>query len=227
MSEKKLTGPISAQAVVVTQSLTVHGNFNAASSTDARESSPLKITRILLESSRWKTETQPRSGWKALYPFDKPCEQYCYLESHLGHQDPVLDVLVSNNRDRPVILLSVGLFVSETADVTYMYGGHSPRTYRVTRDDLFEIKMPKMKSLWPQMPKSYPPGKEDVEIDKRDLLIPFTFNDPIGIEAHQPYRFGLLLKEYVSNMPNNVLCRINLETDVGPVSSGLLYLFTY
>jgi hypothetical protein len=186
----------------------------------------LNFVRVRLESPYWESSAIPRTGSKSLYPFDFPCTQYCYLTSHLERQDPTFDVLVANSRDRALIVLAVGLLIVETAEVTYLYGGPSPAFYRVTRDDCFTLSMPRIASLYPSSMKSYPPKKEDVQVTKRNNPVRYVLDDPICIAVGQPYRFGLLLSKYVTNMPNNVTARIFLETDEGLVESEPLYLFT-
>jgi hypothetical protein len=187
----------------------------------------LEFVRIRNESSYWKTSDAPRSGLKGLYPFDRPCKQYFYLESHMSQQDPVLDVLISNKREHPTIVLGVGVQIVETAQIEYFYGGQSPRSFRITQDDLFEIEMPTLRSVWPSLPKSYPPQKEDVEVIQRNRFVTTSLDDPIGIDALQPYRFGLHLSDYIDNMPNNAAIRVVIETEERRFESERLYLFTY
>jgi hypothetical protein len=192
-----------------------------------RDGACLAIVRVLLDSPYWTTSECPQSGLKSLYPFSTSCTQHHCLRSHLERQDPLFDVLVSNKRDHPIIVLAVGLFIAETADVTCFYGRQTPRAFPVTRNDVYKLPMPSLKSYYPSIARSYPPQKDDIDVETRNQLIQLKLVDPIAVEARQPYRFGLELADYVDNMPNNVIARIVIDTDEGPVESQLFYLFTY
>jgi hypothetical protein len=223
-NKSPIVGDVSAQKAIIAEHLEVHGDVNLTAKVEA---ACVSIVRMQLDSSYWESRESPRTGWKSLYPFEMPSSRYFYLNSHLEQQDPVFDVLLTNKRDYPILLLAVGFFIYQTADVTYAYGAFSPRTFRILREDLFTIEMPKLKPLWPSLPKSYPPNKRDVTVNERNEPVGVYFEDPIGIESRQPYRFGLKLLNYIHNMPNNVLARIIIHTDEGDIESDLVYLFTY
>lgn len=222
-----ICGDVSAHSAIIAENIEIHGHLNIAASGAAVEAACLSIDRLQLDSEYWESSEAPRSGWHSLYPFKAASSDHFYLKSHLERQDPVFDVLLTNNRDYPIVLLAVGFLILETADVTFAYGGPTPRTFRIVRDDLFSIEMPELKSLWPSFSKSYPPSKEDVTVDERNQRVGVRFDDPIGIESRQPYRFGLRLKNYIDNMPNNAIARIIIHTNKGNVESDLIYFFTY
>jgi hypothetical protein len=212
--------------IVVANSLTVHGNLNLGHDSDGEQHVPLTFSRLRMESSRWKTTKKPIPGHFMTYPFDTAASQYFYL-SEDEHEDPLFDVIARNNLDCPVVVLAVGVVLEQVADKAYGFTGLPPKFFRVTRDDILEIQIPEIRQSWPQLPEVDPPNNGEVEIEKKDLLISLDLEDPIGIEAKQTYRFGLYLKNYIHGMPNNVLCRIAIDTDSGRVSSDLLYLSTY
>ncbi|MEW6737455.1 MAG: hypothetical protein AB1489_39605 [Acidobacteriota bacterium] len=185
------------------------------------------FVRIRIDSSYWDNTDSQRSGMKSLYPFDSPSCKYFYLKSPLEQQDPLFDVLISNKQDENLLILSVGLHIEETAEVTYLYGGPTARAFRITCDDAFKLEMPELKSIWPSLSRSYPPSKEDVEVNMRNQSVLLQLDDPVCVTPKQAYRFSLALIDYIDNMPNNVTARIVLDTDKGLLKSDLIYIFTY
>jgi len=188
---------------------------------------PLTITRVRIDSPHWETHRALAGGAGPAYPFDEPCAQYHSLRAHLELQNPLFDVLVTNNLDRNVLVLSVGVIVVSTADTLSSYGVGG-QTFRVTREDHFAVPMPRLRTPPGEMrPSAFPMDKEDIKIERRDALVLLELADPVAIPPQQPYRFGLELKDYIDNMPNHVTARIVIETDQGRADSELFYLFIY
>ena len=156
--------------------------------------------------------------------------------------DPRFDVLVVNPGDRPLILQGLAVEIVYAEHVTVSLGDWE--TTRIPVDASYQIPMPPLPTAWladeeiADLVKS--PQNDETPLTAGDicqwrsmvgkecrwdvpLMARTAIRDPIYLNAHAPYRFELVLRDY-HRLPNNVVIRFVVETNKGPVSSRYYYL---
>lgn len=188
----------------------------------------LDFTRIQFCSELWIEKSEPKNSDTPVYPFDIICSKYLYLDSFVKHQNPLFDVIIRNTASKPLIILSIGIKIELTADVTYYYSsGASPKHFRILADDAIKLPMPRLKNFWGSHSETYPPRKEDIKVESPNEEVELKLFDPIFLDIDGPYRFKLELEKYINSIPNNMVMRIMINTDLGKVYSEPIYLFTF
>jgi hypothetical protein len=132
-------------------------------------------------------------------------------------EDPIFDITIISRHDKPVLLTAVGIEAVRLSLFGYMPifggGGGEPldlhRTYKLPLPDLWESLAEKERELgigW----------GEAVDIDE---LAYCQLPDPILIESHRPYRYGLHLFDYLNYCPTEVEVFFWARTDRGEARS--------
>ncbi len=117
------------------------------------------------------------------------------------YEDPIFDITIMSRHDKPVLLTAVGIQAVRLSQGGYVIlggGGGEPldlhRTYKLPLPDLLRSLAEKQREL----------GFSWGEAVNVDELAYCRLPDPILIESHRPYRYGLHLFDYVNYCPTEV-----------------------
>ena len=180
----------------------------------------LSIVRIALADKKyWKEDPKPQ-----VYPNGGPIRELCHkhfrLKDPWTRSDLCLDVTLMNRAAEPVMLNDVGVLVVSAAQVCYMYGIGTPKSYAVKIEESYVVQIPKI--TWKQNRSPF----EGTEIRKLNQSIWSGMEDPRYLEPGAPFRFTLQLDRYIRNMPNSAVLRMIADTSLGIVESGPLHCCT-
>lgn len=146
---------------------------------------------------------------------------YVFRKGGLALVDPALDVTVLNNRQEPMVLTRIGIRIVSIALRTRVAGVPYATEIPKTHSYVIEIDDEVARILCERIPQgqsrswSYGP----VEIDYSYWL---TLPNPIRIPPLEPYRYGLLLKNYEDCLPNFCCVALLATTNRGESVSPLI-----
>ena len=172
------------------------------------------------------------------YPFDVECSNYFQF----GTVNPVLDVTIVNHSDKPVLITSIGVEVVSVAQTWLVGAILEPRIVRVSA--LVKITMP---DIWKKLrergrgrftsniSRSSDDGlsemtlKDIIEINippqKMNERVLYEIPDPVQLDVNTPFRYILLLDEYLKNIPDEAILKLWVATNQGEYSSSPIYMF--
>lgn len=125
-----------------------------------------------------------------------------------------------NPGSAPVILTAIGIEVLTVCQKIYIYG--FPTAAKIMKSDSYILQIPDIRQrMYDQL--------GTFEYDAQDMRETVTkrLPDPVYLESHAPYRYGLLLKGYDRHIPNWARIRMWAATDQGECRSGELEIFTH
>jgi hypothetical protein len=103
-------------------------------------------------------------------------------------------------------------------------GGYGmPRVEKIVQEAHYIIELP---DVMAQLSKQLKPGENAKQITPRDLFIEIhhKIQDPIYFEAGAVFRYELLLKSYLVNMPKFAVLRLVAMTNQGVFKSHFIHV---
>lgn len=134
--------------------------------------------------------------------------------------DPIFSITVKNKINKSVIISRLGVVISEVAHCNYLWG--FPGSTRILESEFYALEMPNLRERFKDKYSGF-----ELTPQIADELVPYRLSDPIYIDAHGPFRFGLRLLKFCERLPNHVRLRIWCETDCGEAVSRELALRSY
>lgn len=179
--------------------------------------SDLDFARIAIDSNdlNWTEKSYKHDN----SPFKTNCSQYFQLAEPFSGASLSLDITIINIANTPAILTAVGIEIVSVARKLYVYG--LPTAAKIYKTDSYEIELP---DIYKRLPKTNRFG--EVEPISLNEVVFTRLKDPIYLESKAPYRYGLCLKEYRSNIPNHAILRLLILTNLGQAHSKLVEIFT-
>ncbi len=152
-------------------------------------------------------------------PFKTNCSHFFTLNELVSSASLTFDITIINLNNTPAILTAVGIEVVSVAHIIYEYG--IPTAAKIYKQDSYEIELPDIKERLPETDTF-----ETIEPITLNEIISTRLKDPIYLEPNAPYRYGLLLKEYQSRMPNHAILSLWILTNLGETRSKLVEIIS-
>lgn len=151
-----------------------------------------------------------------------PDVPYAFHKTLLIESDPTIDVTVINNRREPMVLTHVGVRIVSMALRVRVAGVSHPA--RILQTESYAIDIPNI--FFDYVPPerrrmmSYGP----LEIGKDIWTTPTHL---VSIPKQEPFRYGLLLKNFDSHLPNFCCIKLLTKTNHGQHESALIEMFSW
>lgn len=184
------------------------------------------------------------------YPFGIDCKYEFHLAEKVIGADPTFDITIINTDRRPVLVTSIGVEIVSVGFlapvIKGLVAGALPRAVKVEKHDSHTIMVPDIWSLlavnekwvhWNEKwssalgslndhPEKGLPGlSKTISIDLNHI-VSIRPPEPLYLQREAPYRYGLVLKGYVT-MPAHVVLRMWILTNSGESRSEEIYLKSF
>lgn len=176
--------------------------------------SELTFARIAIDTSDGLWSEKDRSDLRS-DPFGRTYVQYFYLNA-FAYCSPRFDITLLNTTNKPVVLNDVGIEIVSVAHVDTSLPGGIPQSVKVKATESYTIPMPHIPS--DIIKASYVQPVDLYEV----VSIPVP--DPIYLQAKAPFRYTLLLHDYVKRVPNKTILRMWLRTNQSQERSHELFI---
>lgn len=168
------------------------------------------------------------------YIFKDKCLKYFVF----GNGNPVFDITIVNHSEKSILLTGVGVEVASVAHRWYI--GAIVEAFTVRIEAIAIIRMP---NVWEILKNrrygtsnaSFSIGKKNIEdIMKQFEDIPpqkigvdaiCDLRDPVCLDVDTPFRYALILSDYMTNMPAHSIVRFVAKTNKGVCRSGPFYIY--
>jgi hypothetical protein len=153
-----------------------------------------------------------------------------------GNVDPVFDVTIINQSEKPILLTSVGIEIVQVAQEWFVAGVIEPQVIKVSEriviimPDIWEVLekrgcYTKLARFHGTVPFAELLPVENIKPQPIGKLIFRNLPDPVYLNSSTPYRYTLLLDKYRSNMPDDAVLKLIVRTNYGEVKSDPFYIF--
>lgn len=178
-----------------------------------------------------KLEAEKKAG-KYSCPGEFARDEWCKEAARLFSQkewreaavDPVFDVLVKNQGDRPLVFQLIGVEILGAAQE--LISGGDLQTGTIKTSGTYTVEMPEPVTILvdgAEVPVDDKGGYSDYEWGALPKMVTADIEDPVRIAPGDAYRFNLVLRQY-SRLPNNVLLRFALGVEKNVFKSEAFYL---
>lgn len=139
----------------------------------------------------------------------------------VGDVDPAFDITLVNREHTRVLVHKVGIEIVSVAHELKFYG--TPRAARITPQEFYVLEMPELRS-----DIAYEVGEESLKLLKQRPVkrsLSLEMPDPFLLEVDGTFRYEILLKRFIKNMPNYSVLRFWAQSDRKCFFSDELCLF--
>lgn len=171
--------------------------------------------------------------WREILPPEKPhqgsgdmqfqeqCLQYFKLAELVEDVDLSLDIVLFNSSNTPIVLTSIGIEIVSLA--FHMYGYGITRAEKIKQEALYCLDLP---DLCLKLMQSVEPGESSKRIPPKDFHyeIHHKIKDPLFFEPSSVFRYEILLRSYIQNMPNLAVLRLSVITNLGEFKSHYIHV---
>ena len=153
--------------------------------------------------------------------FKQQCLQYFKLAEFVEDVDLSLDVVLLNSSNIPLVLTSVGIEIVSLA--FHMHGYGITRAERIKQEALYCLDLPDLRS---KLMQSVKPDGSNKGIPPKDFHYEMHYKvpDPLLFNPGAVFRYEILLRSYIQNMPNLAVLRLLVMTNQGAFKSHYIHV---
>jgi hypothetical protein len=146
------------------------------------------------------------------------CKQFFHINEEVSHADPSFDVTLLNNATRDITIYAVGVRVVRVAQYSYELPTAGPirEAREIETSKTYWLEMPNIS----QQTRHLDFDEDDAPFDVKRLV---TKDCTYVLSPDDHFRYTLVLGNY-SNVPNNAVLRMWVDTNEGERESHALFL---
>lgn len=155
--------------------------------------------------------------------FEEVCSDFFQIDidKFVSDVDPSFDITVINNFSGVKVIHELGCEIVSVAQ--HMMGYGDAQAAKITTQETYVAQIPNVREI---VDKNFGGFARLLPPTKINLQISSDMPDPFRTEPESLFRFELLLKDYVDNMPNLAVIRFWVKTQSEEQYSDYFYLFT-
>jgi hypothetical protein len=201
-----------------------HSSMKHEKSKNHQKDSIVFLIRLGEQSGKyWESVSLPQKY--PISPIESRCSQSFRIsyDNFVDDVDPSFDITLLNQLDSPIIINEIGVEIVCIAHSMMGYG--DTQSSKIVQQAIYTIQIPDFKANIAKKlgRERFPRTFEPTDLN---LVLPVNYPDVFSVDPMGTLRYEILLKNYVSNMPNFSVIKFWVTTQSGKYSSNLVHVFT-
>jgi hypothetical protein len=153
--------------------------------------------------------------------FEQTCSQYFKVSGFMQDIEPSFDITLVNETGTALVINKLGIEIKCVSHIWLCYG--EPQATKIIQQASYSIPVPDIRSEIGDHLGHFPRLLEPTEVNRKIVI---DIPDPWRVESESTFRYELLLKNFISHMPNYSIICFWVETHKQVFRSELIGMHT-